>query len=126
MIKIMFCLTRLPSFSREALQRRWREQHAPLVASHAAALRIRRYVQTHTLPDATFAPLAALRGGLPAYDGVAELWFVSVEDVMAGGASPEGRRAGRILLEDEKQFIEFKSSPIWFGAEHEIIPLGGG
>ena len=36
MIKLTFCLRRLPHLSREQFQTYWREQHAPLVAKHAA------------------------------------------------------------------------------------------
>ncbi|MGH6955116.1 MAG: EthD domain-containing protein, partial [Caulobacteraceae bacterium] len=50
MIKLTFALVRLPSLSREAFQRYWFETHAPLVASVKDALRIRRYVQLHSLP----------------------------------------------------------------------------
>ena len=49
MIKLVFCLRRLPQLSREEFQRYWFERHAPLVRSHAAALKIRRYVNVPTL-----------------------------------------------------------------------------
>ena len=42
MIKLVFCLRRLPHLSREEFQRYWREQHAPLVARHAETLRLAR------------------------------------------------------------------------------------
>src|SRR5881397_2777507 len=47
MIKLVFTLRRRDGMSREEFQRYWREQHAPLVARHARALRIRRYIQVH-------------------------------------------------------------------------------
>src|SRR5208283_4952007 len=50
MIKLTFALTRLPHLTREAFQTYWLETHAPLVASVKEALRIRRYVQLHSLP----------------------------------------------------------------------------
>ncbi|MEW6270992.1 MAG: EthD domain-containing protein [Thermodesulfobacteriota bacterium] len=46
MLKLVFCLTRLPHLSREEFQRYWRERHAPLVRSHAATLRIQRYASS--------------------------------------------------------------------------------
>ena len=96
MIKLTFCLHRLPSLSRDEFQRYWREQHAPLVAHHAATLRIRRYVQTHSLPDGdpVNAGLRASRGGPEDYDGVAELWWDSLDDLAAATASAT-RRCGR-------------------------------
>ena len=49
MIKLSFCLRRLSPLSREEFQRYWFDTHGPLVRKHAEALRIQRYVQTHTL-----------------------------------------------------------------------------
>ena len=49
MVKLVFCLTRLPHLSREEFQRHWRERHGPHVRESAKALGIRRYVQVHTL-----------------------------------------------------------------------------
>ena len=121
MIRLVYCLTRRPHLSREAFLRRWREVHGPLVREHAAALGIRRYAQVHTLPPAAFAGLAASRGGPVAYDGVAELWFDSIDAMRAAAATPEGRRAGRVLLDDERAFIELKSSPIWLGEPHVVV-----
>ena len=49
MIKLTFCLVRLPHLSREEFQAYWRGTHAPLVASVAGTLKIRRYVNVPTL-----------------------------------------------------------------------------
>ena len=49
MVKLVFCVRRRAELSREECQRYWRENHAPLVQRHAEVLRVRRYVQTHTL-----------------------------------------------------------------------------
>ncbi|NBB14916.1 EthD family reductase [Caulobacter sp. SLTY] len=119
MIKITFCLTRLPHLTRAEFQTYWREVHAPLVAERAELLRIRRYVQSHTLPDEAFAALAASRAGPPAYDGVAELWWDRMEDL--ANSDPAARTAGLELLEDEKRFIDLARSPIFLVQEHEIV-----
>jgi len=123
MLKLVFCLTRLPHLSREEFQRYWREQHATLVRSHAATLRIQRYVQTHSLPadDALNVALRASRGGPEGYDGVAELWWASAEDLAAATGSPEGQRASLALLEDEKRFIDLARSPLWVARENLVI-----
>jgi uncharacterized protein (TIGR02118 family) len=119
MIKIAFCLTRLPHLTREQFQTYWRETHAPLVAARAELLKIRRYVQSHSLPDEAFAALAASRGGPPAYDGVAELWWDRPEDL--GSDDPAVRQAGLELLEDERKFIDLARSPIFLVEEWEIV-----
>ena len=121
MIKLSFCLRRLPHLSREEFQRYWFDTHAPLVRKHADALRIRRYVQTHTLLGDAADSLRATRGGPPGYDGVAELWWDSEEDIAAALTAPGGSEAGRILLEDERKFIDLANSPLFWAREREII-----
>ena len=69
MVKLVFCLTRLPHLSREEFQRHWRERHGPLVRESAKALGIRRYVQVHTLATPVNDALRRGRGGPEAYDG---------------------------------------------------------
>jgi hypothetical protein len=55
------------------------------------------------------------------YDGVAELWWDSYEEFAEASGTPEGRRAGRALLEDERNFIDLPNSPLFFTEEHVII-----
>jgi uncharacterized protein (TIGR02118 family) len=120
MIKLTFCLRRTPGMSREDFQRYWREEHAALVKERAEALGVRRYVQVHTsdLPELHEA-LRARNGGSPEpYDGVAELWFDSLD---AFGSDDAAQRAGAELLADERNFIDLPNSPMWVAEELEII-----
>jgi len=121
MIKLTFCLVRLPSLSREDFQKYWYDTHAPLVASVAETLQIRRYVQMHSLPAEASAGIRASRDAPPEFDGVAELWFDSVEAVMENGRRPEAQAAGALLLEDEKRFIDLPRSPLWWGQERVVV-----
>lgn len=122
MLKITFCLKRLPSMSREDFDAYWRVRHAPLVRKHAATLGIRRYVQlTPAVPELA-GPAAAARGAPDSdYDGIAELWFESEAAMRAGFETAEGRAAGKELLEDEKRFIDLARSPIMLSAERNIL-----
>jgi uncharacterized protein (TIGR02118 family) len=120
-IKLVFCLRRLPHLSREEFQRYWHERHAPLVRSHAAALGIRRYVQTHTLDHPLNDALRASRGGPEPYDGVAELWWDGADALAAATATPEGRAAGEALLDDERRFIDLARSPLFVAVERPIL-----
>jgi len=122
MLKLVFPLRRLPTLSREEFQRYWYETHGPLVRRHAKALRIRRYVQLHTLDDPINAVLQASRGTEEPYDGVAELWWESREDLERALATPEAQQAGRELLEDERRFIDLGRSALWLGTERPILP----
>lgn len=121
MIKLTFALRRLPSLSREEFQAYWRERHAPLVSKHRDTLRIRRYVQVHALGHPLDAALRASRGAPEGFDGIAELWWDSAEDLALAAASPAGRVAGKELLEDERRFIDLERSPLWIGEEHVVV-----
>jgi uncharacterized protein (TIGR02118 family) len=120
MIKLTFCLRRLPHLSREAFQTYWFENHAPLVAKHKDTLRIRRYVQMHSGTDAMNAGIGASRQAPEMFDGVAELWWDSFDDIIAN-PNPDAPAAGLALLEDERKFIDLPRSPLWFGEEKVII-----
>jgi len=122
MVKLVFCLHRLPALSRADFQRYWRERHGPLVRRHAATLRIRRYVQLHSCDDPLNDVLRASRGAPESYDGIAELWWDSRDELAAATASPEGRQAGLELLEDERRFIDLGRSPLWIAEELPVIP----
>jgi uncharacterized protein (TIGR02118 family) len=121
MIKLTFCLTRLPHLTREAFQAYWLDTHGPLVASVAETLQIRRYVQLHSLPAEASATLRASRDAPAEYDGVAQLWFDSLEALAANSERPEARAAGALLLEDERRFIDLAKSPLWWGEEKPIV-----
>jgi uncharacterized protein (TIGR02118 family) len=88
MLKLSFCLHRLPGLSREEFQRYWRESHAPLVRRHAAALGIERYVQVHAAHDELSELLRASRSAPEPYDGVAELWWRDRATFEAALATP--------------------------------------
>jgi EthD domain len=119
MIKLTFALVRLPHLTREQFQRYWFETHAPLVASVKDTLRIRRYVQLHSLPDELSEPLRQARGGPEGFDGVAQLWWDSFEAM--ANPDPAAAEAGRLLLEDERKFIDLARSPLWWGEEKVIF-----
>jgi uncharacterized protein (TIGR02118 family) len=121
MLKLLFCLHRLPHLSRGEFQRYWRETHGPLVRRHAGVLRIVRYVQSHALGGPLDEALQASRGAASGYDGVAELWWASAEELAAATASAEGRAASLELLADEQRFIDLARSTLFVAAEHEVI-----
>jgi uncharacterized protein (TIGR02118 family) len=120
MLRIVFCLHRLPHLTRAEFQDYWFTRHGPLVRQHAAVLGIRRYVQVHSVDDALSAGMRAVRGAPDAYDGVAELW-VDDDAFEAARRDPAARDAGRILLEDERRFIDLARSPLWLARERPIV-----
>lgn len=121
MIKLTFCLRRRPGMTLEDFQRYWRGTHAALVAERAAVMGIRRYVQVHTtdLPG-LHKSLQTRNGGAPEpYDGVAELWFDSLDAL--GGDDPAKRQAAAEMLADERNLIDLPNSPMWFSEEHVVV-----
>ncbi len=121
MVKLTFCLRRLPHLSREQFQKYWLETHGPLVRERAQAIGVVRYVQLHTGYDEFNSVLRAGRGGPEAYDGVAELWFEDVDAIGSKLSTEAGRRAAAELLEDERRFIDLEKSPLWIADEHPIV-----
>jgi uncharacterized protein (TIGR02118 family) len=121
MIKLTFCLVRLPQLSREAFQDYWFNTHAPLVASVAEVLQIRRYLQLHALPAEAHEAIRASRQAPAEFDGVAELWFDSLQAVAENGQRPEAQAAGAMLLADERKFIDLPKSPLWWGEARVIV-----
>ena len=125
MIKLTYCLHRLPHLTREEFQRYWRETHAPLVEAAREALGIRRYVQCHTIEsvigDGTADGRGMPHGDGEDYDGVAELWFDSEDSVAAMTSTEDGLRHAHILLEDERSFIDFSRSRAFIGHENAVI-----
>jgi uncharacterized protein (TIGR02118 family) len=121
-LKIIFCLRRKSGLSIEEFQRYWREDHAELVRRHAATLRIRRYIQSHTFHDPRIADGLAARGSeIEPYDGVAELWWDSIDDLIEVASTNEGRMASRAFLEDERTFIDLTNSPIFYADENIVL-----
>ena len=97
MVKLIGCLKRKPGLSPEEFHRYWREVHWPLAKSVPEFFRyVRKYVQSHALE----APVPDLEA---AFDGFAEIWFDSVEDLRRAFAEP---RYLEIIRPDEKRFLD--------------------
>ena len=120
MIKFVMCLHRHPDLSREQFQDYWRNSHAPLFMSFADTFRAKKYIQDHTLDTPLNQGLQESRGMLEPYDGVAEVWFESEEDLVEAMSSPEGQRVSAILLEDENKFVDHARSTAFIAVEHEV------
>ena len=120
MIKFVMCLTRHPEMTRQQFQDYWKNQHGPYFMEHASAMRAKKYVQSLTLDTPVNAELRKSRGMLEEFDGVAEVWFESEEDMLAGMSSPEGQKLGAYLHEDEKTFIDHSRSCAFLVHEHEL------
>jgi hypothetical protein len=122
MIRLVFVLRRKAGLSREEFQEYWRREHGPKVAAHSSHLRILRYVQVHTIDDPVNAQMADTRGGMEEpYDGVAELWWWTREQIVETLETAAAQEAGAELVEDEAKFIDLARSPLWFAHEYPQV-----
>jgi uncharacterized protein (TIGR02118 family) len=121
MLKLVFVIRRREDLSPEEFHRYWLEEHGPLARRLLESLGARRYVQTHTLGTDLNGALAAARGTAEAYDGLAEVWWDSLDALVAVFASEEGQRANETLTADEAKFIDFERSSLFLTEEHPII-----
>ena len=98
MIKLVICATRKAGLSFEEFDRYWRDHHGPLVRRvHEFARHVRKYVQCHVIKSEVPFGLAAN------YDGVAELWFDSIEDAATAFREPKYLE---IIRPDELKFFD--------------------
>jgi len=106
MIKVIYCISKKRGLSDAEFFRYWERVHGPL---GARIPRLRRLVQCHRLnvPDDKRAP---------DYDGVAELWFDDVDDLLSARESPEWQAASA----DEENFIDHKNVAYLVSEENEI------
>jgi uncharacterized protein (TIGR02118 family) len=106
--------------TREDFKDYWMNKHGPFFMENAGAMRAIKYVQSHTVDTPLNEGLRSSRGMLPEYDGVAEVWFESEEDLMEAMSSPEGQKLSAVLLEDEGNFIDHSKSSAFIVKEHQF------
>jgi uncharacterized protein (TIGR02118 family) len=121
MLKFIYCVRRRQDLSPEAFRKYWLEKHGPLVRQKALALRAKRYVQSHTLDTPLNAAAQQPRQTKPAYDGITELWWDKMEDLLEALGTAEGQEANRLLAEDEARFCDLPNCSVFFAEEHTIF-----
>ncbi len=121
MIKMTFCLHRLPGMSRAEFLDYWLNTHGETVKQHAEVLNIRRYIQQHILEDPINDVIRKSRNTPEPYDGVAEVWYDSMESMLESNKTEAGRAAQRLIREDEARFIDSARSPVLITQEYTMI-----
>jgi hypothetical protein len=127
MIRITQLLRRKPGSTLESFQQHFQDVHAALVASSIGSVPILRYVQAPTISNAGREegtppnPDASLERGvmLAPYDGVAEFWFATREDLEQAFEPGSGFNAA--LIASEQQFIDAGKSLLWFAYEYPQV-----
>jgi uncharacterized protein (TIGR02118 family) len=107
MIKLVYCITKKAGLTDDEFFHYWKNVHGPIGARIPG---LRRLVQSHrvTVPGDKH---------LPSYDGMAELWFDSVEDLLAARQSAEWK----VSTEDEANFINPDMVAHFVSVEHVIL-----
>ena len=121
MIKLVYCLRRLPTLSFEQFSHYWMTEHAALVRRHAPTLGILRYVQCHATAREANAELRSNRNLLEPYDGVAEIYFQSLEALAKANLSKEAQAAQQELTADEDRFLDRSRSSLFIANENVVI-----
>lgn len=109
MVKLIALLKRKPGMTMEEFKVRWVDEHTKLSSKMP---RLRGYycnVATPQQPD----------GAEPVYDGTAELWWDSMEDMEADFKSEEGIIGGN----DADSFLTVRTH--LYTTEYTIVPFKG-
>ena len=99
MIKVVYCITKKAELTDEEFFHYWKTVHGPL---GARIPRLRKLVQSHRLTIA----VDELR---PDYDGIAELWFDSLDDLRRAISDPCYLSE---IHPDELKFLDFPNCVI--------------
>jgi uncharacterized protein (TIGR02118 family) len=88
-IKVFEFLRRTPGTTAEQFHTYWRDVHAPMIADDPSLRRhVRRYELNHRLPQDSDRERQEGEFSDTGWDGVAVLWFDSVDDMRALSAEP--------------------------------------
>jgi uncharacterized protein (TIGR02118 family) len=104
----------------EEFQDYWINSHGPFFKKNATVMRAKKYIQSHTIESPLNTGLQESRGMMPPFDGIAEVWFESEQELMEAMGSPEFQELGPALLEDEKKFIDHLKSSAFIVKELEL------
>ena len=114
MVKLIVCVRRKPGMGVEEFHDYWRKNHGELIKSIPGLRKyIRRYVQSHTIPQ------AYERQAVP-FDGIAELWFDNMAAVDAFLTDSE------YLAKVRPDELKFSDHPnlVWFVTQEEPMIEG--
>ncbi|MFY9327611.1 MAG: EthD domain-containing protein [Georgfuchsia sp.] len=123
-IKLSVVIKRKKGMSFEDYDKYWIGRHADIVTSVPEFTRhVRRYVQSHLVKEYTGQgdnSKLTKQWGQAAFDGIAELWFDSIEDMTKAFNEP---RFVEIVAPDDNNFVDHTATKLFVLREVEKIPL---
>lgn len=121
MIKLVVNAWKKEGMTLEEFNHHWLKNHGALVAKYGPDMGYRKYIQSHKIPSPDIDNFAEARGWQEAPDGIAEVWWDSVESMQAALSSPEGQKASAIMEEDEINFLSSKKLSAFLSEEKVIF-----
>lgn len=130
MIKLVFVAKRRADIPTRRFHEDWLTQHGRIISDQAESLGMRKYVQSHLVDLPANEALRSSRGMLPPFDGIAEIWWDSLDEMLLASTSPKGRVATALIEKDAARLVDLELSTSFLTKEHLIfdrsteIPLG--
>lgn len=121
MIKIVYILRARSDIDLAEFHRYWLEDHAPKMRSIAKSVGAIRYVQSHAVETPVSQSIIESRGMSQPFEGVTEVWFDSMDSMLAALGTADGAAGMQMLLEDERHFVDVAESTMFVTEEHEIF-----
>ncbi len=121
MLKMVYCVRRVPGMSEEDFHHYWREVHGPLALECLPVMGACKYVQTHTVSTPLNEMIKEMKGQADAFDGIAEIWWDDMDAFMKAMDSEKWQEAQDRLFNDEKVFIDLPHSCSFFCTEEQVI-----
>ena len=113
MVKYIICAKRKAGMTWEEFDAYWKNHHGTVVKSVPEFIRhVRKYVQCHLVKGSM--PLGAAGN----YDGIAELWFDSVEELEKAFNEP---RYLEIIRADELKFADLDKCISFITEELQVV-----
>jgi uncharacterized protein (TIGR02118 family) len=123
-VKLSVVIKRKEGMSFEDFDHYWDVDHAELVTSVPEFTRhVRRYVQAHLVPEYTGEgdeSKLQSQWGKAAFDGIAELWFDSTEDMVAAFNEPKFLE---LIGPDDPNFIDPPNTELMVLSELDKVPM---
>ncbi|HEY6421390.1 MAG TPA: EthD domain-containing protein [Candidatus Binataceae bacterium] len=118
MVKFVGLMRRKPGMTRAEFVDYWQNVHAPLAMSvHEFGRFVRKYVQNIPLEASESASVPELPGS-PGFDGVAEIWFDSIDDATKAFSEP---RYLEVIRADELRFLDLPNCVVLVVREVQLI-----
>jgi uncharacterized protein (TIGR02118 family) len=115
LVKVSFLLTKRDDLTHQEFLAYWTEQHIKLLSKPIEGMpKVYRYVQLRTVTQ-------ALPGfEQSTYDGVAEVWYESIDDLVKAMSSEHYRT---VIAKDEENFLNRKKTVALLSHEKVILEV---